>query len=53
MVTVSALFDAGDAAISLRLLVLHDDASVPALAWTAVAVPFSLIGWRNQRQLRD
>jgi hypothetical protein len=53
MVRVSAFFDAGDAAISLGLLVLRDDARVPALAWTAMAAPFSLIGWRNQRQLRD
>ncbi len=53
MVTVAAAFDAGDAAIGLGLLVLRGETRVPALAWTAVAAPFSVIGWRIQRALRD
>jgi hypothetical protein len=51
MVTASAAIDTGDTAVSFGLAAMSSEARRPAIAWTLVGVPFSVLGWRIRERL--
>ena len=51
MVTASAAVDTGDTIVSLALGAASPEARRPAIAWTVVGVPLSLLSWRISERL--
>jgi hypothetical protein len=51
MVAASAAIDTGDTAVSVGLAATSPAARLPAIAWTVVGVPLSVLGWRIRERL--
>ena len=51
MLTASAAIDTGDTAVSFVLAAVSSEARRPAIAWTLVGIPFSVLGWRVRERL--